>query len=106
MVQRQIACRGITRNPATLTACISQIGQSFGMQPASSTRVQPDGSYRLVVCPGPGVVCLAASPGDSFAVAAVDDEELANLFSEEIKRGKGQRLPSAAEVRAGHTSWS
>jgi hypothetical protein len=45
--------------------------------PVSSVRVQADGSYSLAVLPGPGVVCVAASPRDSYAVAAVDDRGIA-----------------------------
>jgi RNA polymerase sigma factor (sigma-70 family) len=47
---------------------------------ASSATIRPDGSYSLVVLPGPGVVCVAASPRDAYAVARVDDKELADLF--------------------------
>jgi RNA polymerase sigma factor (sigma-70 family) len=47
---------------------------------ASSALIQPDGSYSLAVLPGPGVVCVAASPRNSYAVARVDDKELANFF--------------------------
>jgi hypothetical protein len=41
--------------------------------PASSARTGADGSYSLAVLPGPGVVWVAGSPRDSYAVAAVDD---------------------------------
>jgi RNA polymerase sigma factor (sigma-70 family) len=43
--------------------------------PAASARVQDDGSFRLAVLPGPGVVCVAGSPRDSYA--AVDDDGVA-----------------------------
>jgi RNA polymerase sigma factor (sigma-70 family) len=49
---------------------------------ASSAAVQPDGSYALAILPGPGVVCVAASPRNSYAVARVDDQELAGLFND------------------------
>jgi hypothetical protein len=42
--------------------------------PASSTRVQSDGSYRLAVLTGPGLVCVAASPQDSYAGVAVEEK--------------------------------
>jgi RNA polymerase sigma factor (sigma-70 family) len=48
-------------------------------QAASSAVIQPDGSYRLVVLPGPGVVCVAALPRASYAVALVDEQDLANI---------------------------
>jgi RNA polymerase sigma factor (sigma-70 family) len=43
---------------------------------ASSCLVQPDGSYSLVVLPGPGVVCATASPRKWYAAATVDEKEL------------------------------
>jgi protocatechuate 3,4-dioxygenase beta subunit len=49
--------------------------------PASSGLIQPDGSFQLVVLPGPGVVLVAASPRRSFTPAAlVDDRELSAFF--------------------------
>jgi hypothetical protein len=41
--------------------------------------VDPDGSYSLVVLPGPGIVLVAASPRDSYASARLDEEELATV---------------------------
>ncbi len=61
-----------------------------GFLAASSTVIRPDGSFSLVVLPGPGVVCVAASPRNSYAVARVDDKELANLFIEGINHGDDQ----------------
>src|SRR5262245_48537563 len=55
------------RHSASLTHC--------PVFAASSSIIQPDGSYHLVALPGPGVVCVAASPRNSYAVAAVDDRE-------------------------------
>jgi RNA polymerase sigma factor (sigma-70 family) len=46
---------------------------------ASSAIVQADGSYRLIVLPGPGVVCVAASPRPSYATAMIEEKELAEL---------------------------
>jgi hypothetical protein len=45
---------------------------------ASSAVMRPDGSYRLVVLPGPGVVCVAASPRNSYGVGLVNGPELPN----------------------------
>ena len=47
--------------------------------PASSSSLDPDGSYSLAVLPGPGIVLVAASPRDSYATARLDTEELAAL---------------------------
>jgi RNA polymerase sigma factor (sigma-70 family) len=69
---------------AVLTLCSAQA--------ASSGLVRSDGSYSLVVLPGPGVVCVGASPRNSYAGAAVDDKELASFFHDDIKRGMGQYL--------------
>src|SRR5262249_3887168 len=40
------------------------------MAPASAS-VRPDGSYGLVVLPGPGILLVAASPRDSYASAGL-----------------------------------
>jgi RNA polymerase sigma factor (sigma-70 family) len=66
--------------------------------PASSAFIGPDGSYSLVVLPGPGVVCMAASPRNSYAVARIDDNELANLFHDGKDHGGGQLLYTAAQA--------
>jgi hypothetical protein len=62
---------------------------------ASSALLQPDGSYRLVVLPGPGVVFVAASPRNSYAVALVDDGEWADFFRDGVNRGGGRHLNTA-----------
>jgi RNA polymerase sigma factor (sigma-70 family) len=63
--------------------------------PASSAIIRPDGSYSLVVLPGPGVVCVAASPRDSYTVARVDDKELADLFHDGLNHGGNRGLHTA-----------
>jgi RNA polymerase sigma factor (sigma-70 family) len=55
---------------------------SNGSAAASSAVTQPDGSYRLVALPGPGIVCVAASPHDVYAVAVLDGEKLAKILDE------------------------
>jgi hypothetical protein len=77
---------------AALTNCTK-------LMPASSALVQPDGSYRLMVLPGPGVVLVAASPRDSYAVARLDDRELANLFGDGKPHGGGSWIHIAVEGR-------
>ncbi len=57
----------------------SKLSSCPGMA-ASSAVVRPDGSFRLVVLPGPGVVCVAASPCNSHAVAVIDEKELVDFF--------------------------
>jgi RNA polymerase sigma factor (sigma-70 family) len=67
---------------------------------ASSCLVQPDGSYRLVVLPGPGVVCAAASPRDWYAAAIVDEKELATLAKDGIERESGTIIRAAVGADA------
>ena len=59
------------------------------LMPASSAAIQPDGSYSLIVLPGPGIVLVAASPRDSYASAWLDDKMLANLFNDGRNHGGG-----------------
>jgi RNA polymerase sigma factor (sigma-70 family) len=67
----------------------------------SSCVAQPDGSFRLAVLPGPGVVCVAASPRDWYAVALVDEEELAGLVKDGINREFGYHLRTAMGAEEG-----
>jgi len=61
----------------------------------SSAILQADGAYSLTVLPGPGVVLVVASPRDSYAVARLDDRELANLFGDDADHGGGSWLYTA-----------
>jgi hypothetical protein len=56
------------------------------VQAASSAPVGSDGSFGLAVLPGPGVVCIAASPRDRYAAAAADDD-LAKYCPDRSNRG-------------------
>jgi RNA polymerase sigma factor (sigma-70 family) len=67
-----------------------------GTMAASSAVIGPDGSYRLVVLPGPGVVCVSASPRNSYAVAGIDDRQLANTFPEGTSPSDRKRLCTAS----------
>jgi RNA polymerase sigma factor (sigma-70 family) len=64
---------------------------------ASSAVTRPDGSFSLAVLPGPGVVGLAASPRNSYAVARVDDKELADLFHDGKDHGTDSCLITAVQ---------
>jgi RNA polymerase sigma factor (sigma-70 family) len=55
---------------------------SHGIEAASSAVMQPDGSYRLAVLPGPGIVCVSASPHDFYAVAVLDGDELTKVLDD------------------------
>jgi hypothetical protein len=72
----------------------SRITNCLAMAPSSGV-VQPDGSWKLLVLPGPGVVCVAASPRDSYAVAHVDEREWSDLFPDGRNLGGNQGLPVA-----------
>jgi RNA polymerase sigma factor (sigma-70 family) len=67
-----------------LSLCAAQV--------ASSMLVAPSGTYTLAVLPGPGVVCVSASPRDSYAEAAIDEGELARFFGDGVNRGMGRCL--------------
>jgi hypothetical protein len=62
---------------------------------ASSVFLQPDGSYSLVVLPGPRVVCVAASPRHRYAVVQVDEKELDALVPDGINHNRGHNPRSA-----------
>src|SRR5205085_983055 len=64
-------------------------------QAASSAVVRPDGSFDLAVLPGPGVVCVAASPRNAYAGAVVDDDETAKFFPEGMNPGGGKGVITA-----------
>jgi hypothetical protein len=68
---------------------------------ASSAPVDPDGSYRLTVLPGPGVVLVWASPRDSYATPFLDEEKLAALGGE----GQGPGWGSWLRVASGSGAW-
>jgi RNA polymerase sigma factor (sigma-70 family) len=72
----------------------ARLTNAFNMA-ASSAVMQPDGTYRLVVLPGPGVVCVAASPRDAYAVASIDDEPLARLLPDGINPNRGHNPRTA-----------
>jgi RNA polymerase sigma factor (sigma-70 family) len=69
--------------------------------PASSGPLQPDGSYRVRVLPGPGIVLVAASPRDSYATALLEERELMNLVGPEGNQGGGSWFLTANGGGAG-----
>jgi hypothetical protein len=60
--------------------------------------MRPDGTFCLAVLPGPGVVCVTASPQNSYAEAFVDDRELADFFHDGEEHGGNQQLLIAIET--------
>jgi len=63
-----------------------------GAKTPSSAAIRPDGSFTLVVLPGPGAVCAAASPRYAYAMGTVDEGELAARFPEPIEREQDGHL--------------
>jgi hypothetical protein len=68
--------------------------------PASSATVQPDGSYTLAALPGPGVVLVAASPRQSYAVAMIDHQQFAELLSDSKHESADSFLRTAYGARS------
>jgi protocatechuate 3,4-dioxygenase beta subunit len=81
---------GVTRRPPKTTvveyyplyANANSSLLQYGTGAASSTVTQPDGSYRLAVLPGPGIVCVAASPREIYSVAALESAELTKFLDD------------------------
>jgi RNA polymerase sigma factor (sigma-70 family) len=71
---------------------------------ASSALVRLDGSYSLAVLPGPGVVCVTASPRNSYAVAMVDDKELDNLCHDRAGAWSPDQAPARDGGQRPHTA--
>jgi RNA polymerase sigma factor (sigma-70 family) len=65
---------------------------------ASTAVIRPDGTYGLVVLPGPGIVCVAASPFQAYAVAILDGRELVSLFNDDQSSNS---LPNGNNYRPG-----
>jgi RNA polymerase sigma factor (sigma-70 family) len=100
-----IALRGQVKEKATGRKPAAAIVQYFPLYgnphtrtiaphdcPASSAVVAADGSYRLVVLPGPGVVCVSAAPRDAYAPGLVTGKELAALFNDTKHHGSDRWL--------------
>jgi len=54
-----------------------------GMIPTSTATVRSDGSYSLVVLPGPGFIGVVASPREDYAAADVMNKEWAEFMREQ-----------------------
>jgi RNA polymerase sigma factor (sigma-70 family) len=52
-------------------------------KPASSAVVGRDGSFGLVVLPGPGALCVSAGPRDAYALGLATRKAQAKLFEDE-----------------------
>jgi hypothetical protein len=67
------------------------------MLPASTASVRPDGSYSLVVLPGPGLIGVVASPREDYAVADVMHKQWAGLWQSVIASRRPSDMPSDLE---------
>ncbi len=61
-------------------------------KPASSAVVGSDGSFSLVVLPGPGVICVSAAPRDAYALGLVTRKAQAELFKDDKYPGDDDHL--------------
>jgi RNA polymerase sigma factor (sigma-70 family) len=68
---------------------------------ASSSLVQADGSYSLVVLPGPGAVCVASRPRDWYAVARLDKKDLPSQLHNHMDIGGAQSQQRSGGVAEG-----
>jgi hypothetical protein len=74
-----------------------------GTVPCSWVETGPDGSYALVVLPGPGALGVSAhSPGETLMPALVTTQELKDFFKDNEDHGNEDRL----RVQAGVNSWT
>jgi protocatechuate 3,4-dioxygenase beta subunit len=70
--------------------------------PASAAITTADGSYRLAVLPGPGVIGIIATPRHAYANAPVTAKDLADLFKD--KRDHGNERFLHCDHGVGHGS--
>jgi RNA polymerase sigma factor (sigma-70 family) len=75
-----------------------------GTLPCSWAETGPDGSYRLVILPGPGALGFIApySPRETFMPALVTTQELKDFFKDNDFHGHENML----KIQAGVNSWS
>jgi RNA polymerase sigma factor (sigma-70 family) len=70
-----------------------------GIAPCSWAEAGPDGSYELVVLPGPGVLgFMAHFPEETFMPALVTSQELKDFFKDNGDHGNEDRLRIQASV--------
>jgi hypothetical protein len=65
-----------------------EVGSRFPQIPETAFRqavqlVRPDGSYSLAVLPGPGIICVVASPREDYAAADVMNKEWAEFLRQQ-----------------------
>jgi hypothetical protein len=65
------------------------------MLASSSAPLKADGSYRLVVLPGPGMILVAVSPRDAYATAHLEDKDLNAFFRDGQEQNKSAWVPIA-----------
>src|SRR5262249_49792496 len=73
-----------------------------GISPCSWTQAGADGSYSLVILPGPGALGFMANSRDSFMTAHITKQDLKNFFKDNEDHGNEDSL----RVQAGVNSWT
>jgi RNA polymerase sigma factor (sigma-70 family) len=101
---KPIAGARVHYNPIVPNPFVRLFGPNgAGVSPCSWASTGSDGSYSLVVLPGPGVLgFLASSPKETFMPALVTTQELKAFFKDEADHGDEDTL----KVQAGINSWS
>jgi len=88
--QATVAYYPLYPNPHSRVLC----NLATRVAPASAP-VGADGSYRLAVVPGPGIVVVAASPRDSYAGAWLDEKAIKGHVGDCGKRCSPSWIPTA-----------
>jgi RNA polymerase sigma factor (sigma-70 family) len=99
---KPIAGARVHYNPLLPNPFVRRFGPNgAGTSPCSWTETGPDGSYHLVVLPGPGVLGFAAyTPGETFMPALVTARDLKDFFKDNVNRGNEDLLRIQAGVNS------
>jgi hypothetical protein len=89
-------------NPLLPNPFVRRFGpDGAGTSPCSWTGSGPDGSYRLVVLPGPGVLGFTAPfSGETFMPALLTARDLKDFFKDNVNRGNEDTLLIQAGVNS------
>jgi hypothetical protein len=99
----------VSYNPLAPNPAVKALGASFP-SPLSTATTGADGSYRLVVLPGPGALGVNAySPKEPFMPAAVTTQDLKDFFMDNLDHGDELALftqgPGGSQMLLGQNSF-